>query len=61
MSQSAFQQCSSIITLLIDSTDKWYDTIDDKQLTLTIFLDLKRVFDAVNDVTLRGKLRIYGI
>ena len=31
MSQSAFQESSSTITSLIDTTDKFYDTINDKQ------------------------------
>ena len=41
MSQPAFQKCCSTITSLIDSTDKFYDNINVKQLILTIFLDLK--------------------
>ena len=45
MNQSAFQNCCSTITLLIDTTDKWYDNINDKQLNLTIFLDLEKAFD----------------
>ena len=61
MSQSAFQECRSTITSLINSTDKWYDTFNDKQLNLTIFLDLKKEFDTVNHVILMGKLRKYGI
>ena len=42
MSRSAFQKCCSTITSLIDSTDNWYENIDNKQLNLTIFLDLKK-------------------
>jgi len=61
MSQSAFQKCCSTIKSLIDSTDKWYDNINDKQLNLTIFLDLNKAFDTVNHATFRGKLRKYGI
>ena len=61
MSQSAFQKCCSTITSLIDSTDKWYGNINDKQLNLTIFLDLKKAFDTINHAILIGKLRKYGI
>ena len=61
VSQSAFQKCCSKITSLIDSTDKWYENVNDKQLNLTIFLDLKKAFDTVNNAILIGKLRKYGI
>ena len=61
MNQSASQKFCSKITSLIDSTDKWYDNINDKQLNLTIFLDLKNVFDTVNYEILIGQLRKYGI
>ena len=61
MSQSVFQKCYTTITSLIDSTGKWYDNINDKQLNLTIFLDLNKAFDTVNHATFRGKLRKYGI
>ncbi len=39
VSQSAFQKLCSTITSLIDSTDVWYDNMDNKQVNLTIFLD----------------------
>ena len=54
MSQSAFQECCSTITSLIDSTDKWYENINDRQLNLTIFLDLKMAFDTFNLAILMG-------
>jgi len=61
MNQSAFQNCRSTITSLIDSTHKWYDNINDKQLNLKILLHLKRAFDTVSHATLIRKLRKYGI
>ena len=61
MSQSAFQKCCSTITSLIDSTDKWYENINAKQLNLPISLYLKKAFDTVNHEILVGTLRKYGI
>ena len=60
MNRSAFQKCCSTITSLIDSTDKWYDYINDKLLNLTIFLDLKKAFDTINHAILIGALMKYG-
>ena len=61
MSQSAFQKCCSTVTSLIDITDNWHKNIDDRQLNLTIFFDLKMAFDAVNHAVFLGKLKKYGI
>ena len=60
-SQSAFQKLCSTITSLIDSTDYWYETIDNKHLDLAIFLDLKKAFDTVHHKILLEKLGKYGI
>ena len=61
MSQSAFQKLCSTITSLIDSTDYWYENINEKQLNLAIFLDLKKPFDTVDHKILLEKLMKYGI
>ena len=61
MSQSVFQKYCSTITSLIDSTDNWYENIDDKQLNLTIFIDLKKAYSTVSHKILLGKLKKYGI
>ena len=61
MIQSVFEKCCSTITSLIDITDNWYETINKKQLNLTIFLDLKQAFDTVNHKSLLEKLKKYGI
>ena len=57
MRQLVFQKYCSTITSLIDSTNNWYKNINDKQLKLTIFLDLKKAFDTVNNAVLIGKLQ----
>ena len=59
--QSAFQKLCSTITSLIDSTDYWYENIDNKHLNLAIFLDLKKAFDTVDHKILLEKLGKYGI
>ena len=61
MIQSAFQKYCSTITSLLDSTNNWHENIDDKQLNLTIFLHLKKVFDTFDHKILLGKLKKYGI
>ena len=61
MSQSDFQKCCSTVTSLIDSTDNWYENIDNKHLNLTIFLDLKKAFDTVNHKILLEKLKKFGV
>ena len=48
MSQSAFQKLCATVTSLIDSTDHWYGNIENKQLNLAIFLDLRKAFDTVD-------------
>ena len=40
--QSAFRKMHSTTTSLINGTDYWYEYMDNKQLNLAIFLDLKR-------------------
>ena len=59
--QSAFRKLYSTVTSLINSTDYWYDNMDEKQLNLAIFLDLKKAFDTVDHRILIKKLGAYGI
>ena len=59
--QSAFQKLCSMVTSLICSTDSWYENIDREKLNFTIFLDLKKAFDAVDHRIMVEKLMSYGI
>ena len=59
--QAAFRKLYSTITSLINSTDSWYSAMDRKEVSLVIFLDLKKAFNAVNDTILLAKLEKYGI
>ena len=43
--QSASRKMHSTITSLINGADYWYEYMDNKQLNLAIFLDLKKAFD----------------
>ena len=60
-SQSAFQKLCSTITSLINSMEFWYENIDHKQVSLAIFLDLRKAFDTVYHKILLEKLEAYGI
>ena len=46
--QSAFRKLYSTVASLINSTDYWYDNMDERQLNLAIFLDLKKAFDTID-------------
>ena len=59
--QSAFRKLYSTVTSLINGTDHWYDNMDEKQLNLAIFLDLKKAFDTVDHTMLIKKLRANSI
>ena len=59
--QSAFRKMHSTITSLINGTDYWYEYMDNKQLNLAIFLDLKKAFDTVDHTILIKKLNALGM
>ena len=44
------------MTSLISVTDYWHEDIDGSKIDLTIILDLKKVFDTVDDSILMKKI-----
>ena len=59
--QAAFRKLYSTITSLINSTDNWYSTMDKREVSLAIFLDLKKAFDTVDHTILLAKLEKYCV
>ena len=59
--QSAFRKMHSTIASLINGTDYWYEYMDNRQLNLAIFLDLKKAFDTVDHTILIKKLNALGM
>ena len=49
------------MTSFITSTDYWYENIDCSKINLTIFLDLKKAFDVVDQTMHIQQLQKYGI
>ena len=60
-SQYGFRTEHSTFMAQIDLYDKISETIDAKQLSMGIFIDLKKAFDTVNSSILISKLEYYGI
>ncbi len=57
----AFRKFHSTITSMISSTDYWLQNVDNRNINMTLFLDLKKAFDTVNHQILIEKLFAYGV
>nr|XP_027215167.1 uncharacterized protein LOC113808036 [Penaeus vannamei] len=60
-SQYGFRQKLSTDNALMKVSDKIYDNIDKKKLSLLILLDLSKAFDGVNHKILMKKIKILNI
>ena len=60
-SQYGFRKGISTSHALIDIVDKISKSIDDKQYTIGVFLDLKKCFDTVNHTVLLAKIERLGV
>ena len=60
-SQPGFRSLHSLLTALIEATDKWSINIDNKLLNGVIFIDLKKAFDTIDHTILIRKLQMYGV
>ena len=58
--QSAYRKNHSAQTALLKLTEDIFDTIDDSEVTLLVFLDFSKAFDTVNHKLLLAKLAILG-
>ena len=59
--QHAFLKKHSNLTSLLTITDSWFSNIDNHRINISIFLDLKKAFDRVNNGILQSKLTKYGM
>ena len=60
-SQYGFRANRSTSSALMDLIEQITDNLDNKQITIGIFIDLKKAFDTVNHQLLIKKLRYYGV
>ena len=59
--QSGFRELFSTISCLLVNVDDWYNGIDTGHYVGSVFIDLKKAFDTVNQRILCEKLMHYGI
>ena len=59
--QNGFRKNHSTLSSIVDFTSDIYNSINNKEITLAAFIDLKKAFDTVNHKILMEKLNYLGI
>ena len=59
--QFAYRKLHSTITSLMNLTDTRYKNIDERKINISLFLDLSKAVDTINNEILLSKLGEYGI
>ena len=59
--QHGFRKLHSTVTSLLPLTDLRFSNIDREKVNISVFLDLKKAFDTVDNDLLMSKLAAYGI
>ena len=60
-SQFPYRKLHSAITSLINVTNTWYKSIEEKRINVSLFLDLRKAFDSINHIILLSKIGTYVI
>ena len=60
-SQYGFRSNRSTLMALVELLEKLTNSIDNKKITVGIFIDLKKAFDTINHKLLLRKMEFYGI
>ena len=61
LQQFAYTKNCSTAIALIEVVDSWKSAIDQKQYTISVFLDLRKAFDVIDHSVLLAKLKNYGL
>ena len=59
--QFTYRKLHSTITSLLNVTELWYSNIDQKNVKISLFLDLRKAFNTIDHDILLAKLKRYGI
>ena len=59
--QSGFRKGYSMVSCVADFTDAIFTGMNEGEVTMAVFVDLRKAFDTVNHKILRKKLAFYGI
>ena len=61
MKQNGFRKGFSTSSAVADLTDDLFNAINNREVSLAVFVDLRKAFDTVNHTILCKKLEHYGL